>query len=73
MFIDCKAHRKASHLEIKALHFEKHDFDEGLVITAFVKAITQFSQFQNCESITLTNANPKRLTQSLKRALKHLA
>lgn len=70
--MDCKAHRKISHLEIKSLHFEQHNFDEDLVITAFVDAITQFCQFQQCDSVSLTQAHPKRLAQRLHSALKPL-
>lgn len=70
--MDCKAHRKINHLEIKSLHFEQHNLDEGLVITAFVDAITQFCYFQKCDSVSLTQAHPKHLTQRLQSALKHL-
>lgn len=70
--MDCKAHRKTSHLEIKSLHFEQHNFDEGLVITAFVDAITQFCHFQKCDSVSLTKAYPNHLTQGLRSALKPL-
>jgi len=70
--MDAKAHRKTSHLEIKFLHLEKHDFDEEKLIAAFVDAITQFSHFQNCDSVSLTKVYPKHLSQGLQRALKHL-
>lgn len=70
--MDCKAHRKISHLEIKSLHFEKHDFDQDLVNTAFVEAITHFCQFQNCDSVSLTKAHPEQLTQRLHSMLKPL-
>ncbi|MGY8814056.1 MAG: DNA glycosylase AlkZ-like family protein [Gammaproteobacteria bacterium] len=70
--MDCKAHRKDSHLEIKSLHLEKLNFDEDLVITAFVNAIKQFCIFQKCDSVSLTKAYPKRLTQHLRRELKPL-
>ncbi len=67
--VDCKAHRKTNHLEIKSLYLEQHNFDEGLVITEFVNAITQFCHFQKCDSITLTKAHPKYLTQRLRSML----
>lgn len=70
--MDCKAHRKISHLEIKSLHLEQHNFDEDLVITAFVDAITQFCHFQKCDSVSLTKAHPKQLTQRLHSVLKPL-
>jgi uncharacterized protein len=70
--MDCKAHRKISQLEIKSLHLEQHNFDEDLVITAFVEAITQFCHFQNCDSVSLTKTHPNHLTQRLRSALESL-
>jgi len=70
--MDCKAHRKTSHLEIKLLHLEQHGFDEDLIIAAFVEAITQFSIFQKCETVSLAKVHPKHLSQRLYVALKHL-
>ncbi len=70
--MDCKAHRKTRHLEIKALHFEEHGFDEDLIMAAFVEAIVPFRDFQACDSIELVEVWPKALKQSLKDALKHL-
>jgi len=70
--MDCKAHRKSSHLEIKSLHFGQHSFDEDLVITEFLNAITQFCHFQKCDSVSLTKAYPKHLTQRLHSALKKM-
>ncbi len=67
--MDCKAHRKIKQLEIKALHFEPHHFDEELLIAAFVEAITPFCYFQNCDSISLTQAHPDHLTQRLRSAI----
>ena len=67
--MDCKAHRKISLLEIKSLHFEQHGFDEDLVITAFVDAITQFCHFQKCDAVSLTKAHSKPLSQRLRRML----
>lgn len=68
--MDCKAHRKTRHLEIKLLQveqhlFEQHGFEENLVIAAFLKAIRQFRDFQQCDSISLTQAQPKKLGQGL--------
>lgn len=70
--MDCKAHRKNNHLEIKSLHWELHNFDEDLVITVFADAIKQFCQFQKCESVSLTQAQPSNLNKRLRSALKSL-
>lgn len=67
--MDCKAYRKTNHLEIKALHFENHHFDEHLVITAFIDAITEFSNFQTCNTISLIEVYPKHISQALHHAL----
>lgn len=68
--MDCKAHRKVRHFEIKSLYLEQHDFDEDEIIAAFINAIAQFCHFQNCDSVSLLKAQPKHLTQSLRSALK---
>ncbi|HED32761.1 MAG TPA: winged helix-turn-helix domain-containing protein [Gammaproteobacteria bacterium] len=68
--MDCKAHRKTRHFEIKSLHLEQHNFDEELVISAFVDAITQFCYFQKCDSVSMTRICPKHLTRRLHSALK---
>lgn len=70
--MDCKVHRKKRHLEIKFLHFEPHRFDECLVATAFVEAITQFCHFQQCDSVSLTHVRPDHLAQHLRSALQTL-
>lgn len=67
--MDCKAHRKTSHLEIKFLHFEPHSFDDELVIAAFIEAVNEFCLFQKCDSVTLTKVHPSHLTQRLQQAL----
>lgn len=72
--MDCKAHRKEQHFEIKSLHFEsaflaKKDFDQDELIQAFVEAVRLFSQFQNCHRISLTNVSPASLTHVLSNAL----
>lgn len=70
--MDAKAHRKTGHLEIKALHFHPHQFDDELVIAAWVEAIIAFSQFQQCQTVSLTQVYPLSLTQRLQNALKPL-
>ncbi len=70
--MDCKAHRKTRELEIKALHFEAHTFDDELIIAAFVNAITQFCDFQECDTVSLTKVYPKKLSQPLRSTLKSI-
>ncbi len=74
--MDCKAHRKIRKLEIKFLHLELYrfkDFNEDLFMNAFVDAITQFCQFQNCDSVSLTQADPESLTQRFRSELEALS
>lgn len=70
--MDCKAHRKTKHLEIKLLQLEQHSIDEDMVMAAFVDAIWQFCRFQKCTTVTLTKAHPNHLTQRLHSELKSL-
>ena len=67
--MDCKAHRKTSHLEVRSLYLEPHDFDEELVIGACIDAITQFSHFQNCQTVSLSKVHPRHLSKRLRSAL----
>jgi uncharacterized protein YcaQ len=71
--MDCKAHRKIRLLEIKSLHLESNagqqGFDDDRIINAFLEAIDSFRQFQECDSVSLTAVNPKRLTLSLQSRL----
>ncbi len=71
--MDCKAHRKTSHLEIKLLHLEQHNFDEDIVLDAFINAIMQFSHFQKCTKATLVKAYPEHITQHLRSELASVA
>ncbi|WP_233716643.1 winged helix-turn-helix domain-containing protein [Ketobacter alkanivorans] len=67
--MDCKAHRKTRHLEIKSLYFEQHDFEAAAIIDAFTDAVATFCRFQECDSVSLTKVHPKNLAQQLCHAL----
>lgn len=67
--MDCKAYRKNRHFEIKGLHFEQNDFDQELVISAFVTAINTLIKFQNCDSVSLTEVNPPYLASIIRSRL----
>jgi len=74
--MDCKAHRKIRLLEIKSLHLESNagqqGFDDDRIINAFLEAIDSFRQFQQCDSVSLTAVNPKRLALPLQSRLNAL-
>ena len=68
--MDCKAHRKTRHLEIKLLHFEKHTFDHDQIIAAFVKEVREFIKFQGCDTVSLVKVEPRNLSTRLKNSLR---
>lgn len=70
--MDCKAHRKTSHLDIKSLHWEQHEFNTDLIIPAFVDAVTRFCDFQGCNTVSLANGYPKNAARRLQSALELL-
>jgi|TARA_R110001599_G_scaffold280797_1_gene482097 uncharacterized protein len=67
--MDCKAHRRERRLEIKFLHFDVHNNDEEMLVFAFVEAVKQFCQFQNCDVVSLTKVYPDQLNRRLQSAL----
>lgn len=67
--MDCKAHRKDQHLEIKALHLEPSDHGDEELVEAFVVAVKEFCGFQACDSVSLTQAYPKKWAQRIRAAL----
>ena len=67
--MDCKAHRKTRVLEIKALHQEDSHVDKAAFIAALVRALQSFCEFQQCDSVSLTQTYPKSLSKPLRRAL----
>ncbi|MBE0379229.1 winged helix-turn-helix domain-containing protein [Pseudoalteromonas prydzensis] len=70
--MDCKVHRKTAHLEIKSLHLEVYELDISRVITAFGNAIMEFIAFQQCNSVSLNQVHPQRLTAVVQNILKSL-
>ncbi len=71
--MDCKAHRKTRHLQIKSLHLEPRHCDDDAVIAAFLEAVTAFCDFQECDSVSLTNTSPYHLAAQLAGALEALS
>lgn len=71
--MDCKAHRKDRCLEIKSLHWQDQGLDEEMLIDAFARAVEQFRQFQDCDTVTLNGVHPQRRMAALRRALIQLS
>lgn len=71
--MDCKAHRKIRHFEIKSLHLEQHSVDEDALIATFVEAVTAFCQFQDCDTVALSHIQPTQLREPLQAALQALS
>lgn len=70
--MDCKAHRKERHLEIKALHLDHSDHDLEPLLDALVEGTRRFRDFQHCQSVALTELMPNHLYPHLSRALARL-
>jgi uncharacterized protein YcaQ len=70
--VDCKAHRARRELELKALHFGEHKFDEAQLIDAFADAIVEFRDFQNCDTLSLTTVDPAPMRPAIERAIASL-
>lgn len=70
--MDCKAHRKDRHFEIKSLHIEQQEIDLELLAAVLLKAVIHFRDFQQCDSVSLSNACPKQFGGVFNRALKAL-
>ena len=68
--MDCKAHRKDKHFEIKALHCESRKFGDDAVVEAFKEAAIQFSGFNGCDRLSVTAVYPKRFAKPMQQALK---
>ncbi len=63
--MDCKVHRKSKCLEIKSLHWEAHSFNQDAVNSAFLDAMKDFCQFQDCESVALSDECTQQINKSL--------
>lgn len=68
--VDCKAHRKDKKFELIHLHIENSEVDIELWLQPFIEMIKRFSAFNGCESLTLTQVSPQKLTATIKRALR---
>lgn len=67
--VDCKAHRKEKQLEIIHLHIENNNIDIEEWISPFTELLRQFTTFNGCESIKLTQVSPSKLTNVLKKVI----
>lgn len=67
--MDCKAHRKDGHLEIKSLHLEPTITPDEAFAAAFRDAMRSFVAFQGCASASLTQVHPVRCKAALASAL----
>jgi len=76
--MDCKAHRKDKHFEIKFLHlepsmFEKKEFDLEAFLVAFTASIQNFIHFQGCDLVSLSKMQPANLSKEFRGALNALS
>lgn len=70
--MDCKVHRKARRLEVKALHFERHEQDKEALAHAFCQALFSFMSFQGCDAVTLGRVEPADMAGLCKARLEAL-
>jgi len=70
--MDCKAHRKERHLEIRALYLETYGSDQAELMAAFVEALAVFLRFQQCDTVSLVKSEPSSLAEPLRLALSDL-
>ncbi|NKB97019.1 MAG: winged helix-turn-helix domain-containing protein [Pseudomonadales bacterium] len=65
--IDCKAHRKTGVLEVRACHLEDGvtaSFEA--LASAFLAALDSFLEFQGCNALHFSHANPKGFGKALR-------
>ncbi len=67
--MDCKAHRKTCHLEIKSLYLDHQDLDPDALISAFVSELEKFCRFQQCDSVSIGRIVPDHLAPPFRAAL----
>jgi len=67
--VDCKVYRKNSDFELIHLHLESKKIDLDHFIPQFTKLVKRFAKFNGCQSIRITNVNPKKLTSKFRNAL----
>ncbi|WP_271711723.1 winged helix-turn-helix domain-containing protein [Marinigracilibium pacificum] len=65
--VDCKAHRKEKLFEIINLHIESKSINIESMIIPFVDSIKKFAAFNGCDSIKLSNVNPKKFTDEFEK------
>ncbi len=63
--MDCKAHRKQGTLELKAVHFCEHPFEQHETVAALTRVLPDFVAFQGCDAIALSKVTPTQLHRLL--------
>ncbi len=63
--MDCKAHRREKHLEIKHLYLEQTINDQDAFLIAFERAIKDFCLFQQCLSVSFRKVKPEHIHHQL--------
>lgn len=67
--MDCKAHRKDRHLEIKFLHLQGEGLNQAGFPAAFASALHQFREFQRCDTVSLNRVHPRVMRDRLESAV----
>ncbi|MDR0230460.1 MAG: winged helix DNA-binding domain-containing protein [Flavobacteriaceae bacterium] len=64
--VDCKVHRKEKRLELINLHIENQELPIEEWVDTFCRLINDFSRFNSCDTITLTEVTPNKLAHWFK-------
>jgi uncharacterized protein YcaQ len=67
--MDCKAHRQERLLEIRQLHFEDGAMSNPERVDAFAAALPSFLEFQGCDRLKLSHAEPTAIRRPLEQAI----
>lgn len=68
--VDCKAHRKSGRFELIHLHIENTQIDMSSWLPPFFDTLQRFAQFNQCQSIEITQISPPALSNVVRQFLK---
>ncbi|HBO71285.1 MAG TPA: winged helix-turn-helix domain-containing protein, partial [Acinetobacter sp.] len=68
--VDCKAHRKNGRFELIHLHIENTQIDMSSWLPPFFDTLQRFAQFNQCQSIEITQISPPALSSVVRQFLK---
>ncbi len=70
--VDCKAHRQARRFEIIHLQLDLSAVDADQFARQFADSMHRFVLFNDCDSLTVSNVTPRKLSGVIKKALRQV-